>query len=104
MSDEVVVGSRIDVAVTRRNDAGRDRAAEPERISDGDHPVPHPGGTRVAEPHGVQRRVGFDLEQGEIGLGVAADDPRFQAPIVGQGDGDFVGVGDDVIVGDDVTG
>ena len=35
----VVVGARADVAALRRDDAGRHRAAEAERIADGNHPV-----------------------------------------------------------------
>ena len=37
--DEVVIGARADVAAARRDDAGRHRAAEAERIADREHPV-----------------------------------------------------------------
>ena len=37
--DVVVVGAGIDVAVERRDDAGRHRAAEAERVADREHPV-----------------------------------------------------------------
>ena len=37
--DEVVIGAGADVAAARRNDAGRDGAAEAERIADREHPV-----------------------------------------------------------------
>src|SRR6202022_3981297 len=36
---EVVIGSRANLAAARRNDAGGDRATEAERIADGDNPV-----------------------------------------------------------------
>ena len=36
---EIVIGAGADVAAARRDDAGRDRAAEAEGIADGDHPV-----------------------------------------------------------------
>ena len=47
--DEVVVGAGIDVAVARRDDADRDRAAEPERIADRHHPVADAERIRIAE-------------------------------------------------------
>ena len=37
--DVVVVGAGLDVAAARRDDAGRDRAAEAERVADRHHPV-----------------------------------------------------------------
>ena len=37
--DEVVIGAGADVAAARRDDAGRDGAAEAERIADRQHPV-----------------------------------------------------------------
>ena len=40
--DVIVVGPGIDVAVARRDDAGSDRAAEAERVADGDHPFAEP--------------------------------------------------------------
>ena len=39
---EVVVGPGVDVAVAGGDDAGRHRAAEAERVADGDHPVADP--------------------------------------------------------------
>ena len=40
--DVVVIGTGIDVAVARRHDAGRDGAAEAERIADRHHPFAEP--------------------------------------------------------------
>ena len=39
---EIVIGPRADVAAAGGNDAGRHGAAEPERVADGDDPVPDP--------------------------------------------------------------
>ena len=47
--DVVVVGSGLDVAAAGRDDAGRDRAAEAERVADRHHPVARPHVLRVAE-------------------------------------------------------
>ena len=48
-------------AIERRNDAGGDGAAEPERLTDRDHPVADPGVRRIAPFHEGQVR-GLDLE------------------------------------------
>ena len=52
---------------------------------------------------GGQRLVGLDLQQRDIGLGVAPDEFGLKIGVVVQNDGDLVGVGDHVIVGDDVA-
>jgi hypothetical protein len=41
--DQMIVCLGADVALARRHDAGRHRAAEPERIPDGKHPVADAG-------------------------------------------------------------
>ena len=48
---EIVVGSRIDVALPRRQDAGGDAAAEAERIADRQHPIADPRLVAVAPGH-----------------------------------------------------
>ena len=40
---KIVVGTGIDIASARRDDAGRHGAAQAEGIADGDHPVADPG-------------------------------------------------------------
>ena len=58
---------------------GSHRAAEPEGVADRDDPVADPHVIAVGEGH---RREGalipLDLEQGEIGLGVAPDQLRLE--------------------------
>ena len=70
--DEVIIGAGADVAATRRDDAGRHRAAEAERIADRDHPIADARGL-VRQRH--MREVGapVDLDQRDIGLGIGAD-------------------------------
>ena len=46
--DEIVIGAGIDVALAGRDDAGRHRAAEPERVADRDHPIADPHRVRIA--------------------------------------------------------
>ena len=100
---KIVIGARIDVALTRRQDARGDAAAEPERVADRQHPVADARRVAVAPIRRGQRLVGLDLEQGDVGLGVAADHRGLQIGVVVQDDGDLVGIGDDVVIGDDIA-
>ena len=97
--EEVVVGSGVDVAGAGGNDAGGHRAAEAEGIADRQHPVADPHVVAVAERHRRQLLVGLDPQQGQIGLGVAADQFGLQVGVVLKDDVDLVGVLDDVVVG-----
>ena len=91
----------MDIARGGRDDARRDRAAEPERVADRQHPIADPGLGRIAPARRRQRRLGVDLEQRQIADLIAADDVGLQARIVREGDGDLLGVGDHMVVGDD---
>ena len=102
--DVVVVGAGIDVAVARRHDAGRHRAAEAERIADRDHPFAEPQLVGIAEAHRLERLVGLDPQQRDVGLLIAAHQLGLDAGAVVEDDGDLVGVGDDVVVGDHDAG
>ncbi len=100
---EIVIRAFVDVAAARRDDPGRDGAAKPERVADRHYPVADLRRTAVAEADIRQRLIRVDLEDGEIGLGVAAD---HLGPILGfilQDHLDFFGVADHVIVGHDIT-
>ena len=57
---------------------------------------------RIA-PLGLDLQVRLDLEDGEVGLGIGADQPRRHVVAGTQPDHDLVGVLDDVVVGDDVA-
>ena len=63
----------MDVAAAGRDDAGRDAAAETERVADGDDPVADLRRAAVAELDVGQRLVGIDLQYGDVGARVAAD-------------------------------
>ena len=99
--DEIVIRPRRDVAVAGRDDAGRHRAAEPERVADRHHPVADPHRVRIAERDGGQRRVRLHAQHRKIGLLVLAHQFGGEAAAVREVDRDFVGALDDVIVGDD---
>ena len=92
----------------RRDDAGGHGAAQRERVADRHDPIADARPGRVAELH--ERQTGrLDLEQRQVGGGIAADQPRRVLATVGQGDADRLHRGasrtggDDVVVGDDVT-
>ena len=70
---EIVIGAVADVASARRDDAGRHRAAEAERIADREHPIADMRGLRGKLDIGIIAAA-LDLEQGEVGLGVGPDD------------------------------
>ena len=84
------------------DDADAERAAEAERIADGEHDVADARGVAVAHV----RRYGSGVarvhaQHGDVGGGIAADDGGFVALAVLQDDFDRVGGFDDVVVGDD---
>ncbi len=102
--DVIVIRSGIDVAVARRDDAGGDRAAETERIADGDDPFAEPQLAGIAELHRLQRLVGVYAQERKVGLGVLADQIGLELGAVVEDDIDLVGVGDHVIIGDHEPG
>src|SRR5262249_13019956 len=63
---EVVVGARADVAVMGRDDAGRHRAAETERITDGEHPIAD--AWVLLRELDIRKRLalGLDLDQRDV--------------------------------------
>ena len=81
-----------------------DREGEPfaERIADGQHPLADAGVVAVAERHRRQR-LGVDLEDRDVGVGIGADDLGLELPPVEQPDRDLLGALDHVVVGQDVA-
>ena len=100
----VVVGTGIDVAVARGNDACGHRAAEAEWIADGNDPFAQSQLVGIAEFDRLERLVGMHPQQREIALAVLADERGLELGAVVENDADFVRVGDDVIIGDDKAG
>ena len=94
-------------AAERRNHAGGDGGLEAERVADRHHQPPAPQLLRVAEPRGGQRHRIVGAQQGEVGVGIVAQQPRGQVAAIGRHDivrrrllGD-VAVGEDQAVGRD---
>src|SRR5207248_415613 len=77
--------------------------------ADGEDPVADLGAVGVAELHGRQGLRCVDLDDGDVGLGIGADDLGEMPVVEGvigvavELDVDLVGFVDDVIVGNDVT-
>ena len=99
---EVVVGAGADVTAARRDDAGRDRAAETEGIADRDHPITDAGCLGRPLHGGIGAGLG-DLEKGQIGLLVGADHLRRQRRAIVGDERDLRGMLDDMVVGDEVA-
>ena len=86
----------------RRNDAERNRAAEPERVADRHHPVADFDIGGGAEFYIGKRLLGRDLQEREVGLRVAPDDlVDDELGAVVEVDVDLFSAFDDVVVGDD---
>src|SRR5215467_6057196 len=98
--DVVVVGTGVDVAIARRDDAGRDSAAEAERVADRDHPFAEPQTVGIPELDRLELLVGLDAQEREVGLLILPDQLGLDPRAIIEDDGNLVGVGDDVIVGD----
>src|SRR5437899_2841130 len=99
--DVVVVRALADVAVARRYDTGRDRAAEAEGVADRDYPFAEPQLVGIAELHRDQRLHRLELQDRNVGLLVDPDQLGLDLCAVVHDHVDFVGIRDDVIVGDD---
>ena len=91
------------IAAPSGDDAAGDGGIEAERIADNQYPIADPRGVAVAPADIRHRMVEVDLEQRQIGLGVASDDPGGMRLSVLQNDRYFFGIVDDVVLGDDVA-
>ena len=88
-------------AAQRADDTHRDRVAEhAERVADREHHVGHPVNASgcPARPPEV---TAVDLDHGEIGVGIGADQSRRQHPLVGQLHLNLLCALDHVVVGED---
>ena len=74
-----------------------------ERAADGHNPVADLQIFRIAKVQGVEIRGLFDLEQGQIGLGVPSDNLTFILIAVTEFDFNLVGLFNHVIIGQDIS-
>ena len=92
-------------AVGGRNDAGCDRALQVEAagVADDDGRLADAQIIRAAEGCGRQGLLGLDLEDGNIGLDIGADEVGRIIGAVLHDNRDVVAAVDNVVVGDDIT-
>ena len=82
------------------DDAGGDRAAEAERIADGDDGLADQQVGRRSDRRGEQV-LRIDAQHGDVAVGIDADQFRRHLRAVAEVDGDARCAFDDVVVGDD---
>ena len=85
-----------------RDDAGRDGGVESEGVADGKHPFAYLDVVGVAEDYGLEIG-GVDLDEGEVGGLVAADDGGGVRGVIVEEHFELLGSVDDVVVGDYVA-
>ncbi len=90
------------VASLGADDARGHRVLETEGLADRDDPLAHLELVRIADRH-LRQIPGFDLQHGDVGALVGADDLGLELATVGELDADLVGAVDDVGVGDEVA-
>lgn len=101
--DEVLEGVDAKVRTAEGgDDAHGHRLADAERVADGEHDIADAQAVHLAEGDGRQF-LGLDLQDGEIGFRVAADDLGLVGLAVVERYLDVVGPLDDVIVGQDIA-
>jgi cardiolipin synthase A/B len=100
--DEVVVGTAADEALLGADDPRGDGLVEAERVTDRHHRLAHLESIRIAQRHRGEPTA-VDLEQGNVGLGIAADETGVPLAQLGKADRDLVGLANHVVVGDDIA-
>ena len=102
LDEEVQVADADPGARLGGDDAAGHGLADAERIADGQHQVAHLDRVGIAEvDEGQAFAAGIDLEHGEVGPLVGAQQTGGELALVGEHDGDLVGAGDHVVVGHD---
>ena len=102
--DHVDAGALLaegEIAALGRHHADAEAVAEIERAADGHDPVAHLGRVGIAQLENGERLLRLDLDDGDVGARVLAEDLRVVALARGQGDGDAVGFVHHVTVGHD---
>ena len=106
--DPEVVGRQVEVALDRGDDAAGDRALEAVGCPHGHDELADLEGVGVPELRDRQGSLGLalgqvQLDHGEVGLGVEADDLGADLLLVGEDAADLGGLLGDVVVGDHVA-
>ena len=98
--NEIVIGTGADHPPFGADDARGDGMFQTERIADRHHPIANVQLARVAKLGEGQIAAGAtDLDQGQVGAIVLADQARFILALIGQFYFDRVGAAHDMIIG-----
>ena len=101
--DEVLEGRDAELAAARRaDDALRDRLRQADGIADGEHDVADAQPVGMPERHDRHVVLEVELQHRQIGVRIAADDPRVGHAAIGELGADQVRGGDDVVIRDHV--
>ena len=99
---QIVVGTRSDIAIMRRYDAGGHRAAEAERIADREHPIAD-ARILVRELDMGERFRALDLKQRHIGAWIGADERSRIFVTIVERHRNILGVLNHVVIGDEIA-
>ena len=84
------------------HNAGSDRVVQTEGATDGGHPFADLQFVAVAHRE-VRQILGFDLDDGDVGLGIRTEHFAREFTIVGETHFDFVGAVNNVVIGKNQT-
>jgi len=101
---EVVPGAADLGTAFSADDAVRDGVIEAERASNSQHPVSDLDRIGVAQLQDGQVPAGFDFNDRQIGIGVAADELRLKLGFIFEANHDLRGLVHDVVVRQDEAG
>ena len=101
--DEIFIGVDAQMAAPQRaDDAHGDGLADAEGVADGQHDIAHLDFLR--SPEGNGGKIGkVDLDHGQIGFRIGADDLGRGGAAIGKGDFDLVRRFHDVMIGQDIA-
>ena len=99
--EDLILGS--DRSADGAHDTGGHGVGEAERVADCDHGLSDHEVVGTSHFDRGQGAVGLQLQHGQIGVGVGADQLGVELAFVRQCDGDFGGAQHDVLVGEDIA-
>ena len=98
---DVIFTVDADSASGGADDAGSDRALQPERLAEGQHPIANLHGAAVAELGDGQGFFALDVNQGQVAGRIGLDVEPLELAAIGQSHHDLSAAADDVVVGED---
>ncbi len=100
--NEIIIGAVADIAATSRDNTGCHCATKAKRIADGKNPVTNPQSVGITKLNsGEVNSVWINFQNRDVGFLVLTQYFGLERLIIGQNDGDLLGILDHMIVGDD---